>query len=403
MRVCQTRPTLLILALAPIAITLATVNTEGADCTVTSTGLTPLNAFAPGELYLGLFAGGLYPNASNQLAGPHLARGLTAASQIKPLGTDGQPSTQGKIVLMSIGMSNTTQEWCGAANPTLPCGPTSFSTLAHADDSINWNTLVVADGAKSGQTSQTWDSPTDPNYDRVRDQVLSVMGLTEAQVQVVWVKSANAGPTVKLPASNADAFALKGQLGNISRAIKTRYPNARLVFLSSRIYAGYASTTLNPEPYAYEGAFGVKWLIQAQMEQAAGGAADPIAGDLSPAVAPHVSWGPYLWSDGMTPGVDGVRWECADLTSDGTHPSTSGREKVARKLLAFFAASPLCAEWYRAVPPPVADLNNDGLVNGSDLTILFAQWGTDSAVADLDRDGIVAGSDLALVLGAWGS
>ena len=35
--------------------------------------------------------------------------------------------------------------------------------------------------------------------------------------------------------------------------------------LSSRIYAGYAVTPLNPEPYAYESAFSVRGLIQQQM------------------------------------------------------------------------------------------------------------------------------------------
>jgi hypothetical protein len=37
-------------------------------------------------------------------------------------------------------------------------------------------------------------------------------------------------------------------------------------YLDSRIYGGYATTALNPEPYTYEGAFLVRWLIQDQLK-----------------------------------------------------------------------------------------------------------------------------------------
>jgi len=51
-----------------------------------------------------------------------------------------------------------------------------------------------------------------------------------------------------------------------------------------------------------------------------------------------------------------------------------------------------------------ADLNDDGMVNGSDLAILLAFWGTVSTFprADIDRDQIITGSDLAILLAAWG-
>jgi hypothetical protein len=48
-----------------------------------------------------------------------------------------------------------------------------------------------------------------------------------------------------------------------------------------------------------------------------------------------------------------------------------------------------------------ADLNCDGAVNGTDLGILLAQWGTGGS-ADLNRDGTVNGDDLGQLLGAWG-
>ena len=64
-------------------------------------------------------------------------------------------------------------------------------------------------------------------------------------MQVAWVKVANAQPSVSLPTASADAYQLEIQTGNIVRAMKVRYPNLEMVFLSSRIYAGYATTATN--------------------------------------------------------------------------------------------------------------------------------------------------------------
>ena len=46
------------------------------------------------------------------------------------------------------------------------------------------------------------------------------------------------------------------------------------------------------------------------------------------------------------------------------------------------------------------DLDGDGLVCGSDLTILLAQWGSTGS-ADLDGDGFVSGPDLTSLLANW--
>ena len=46
-----------------------------------------------------------------------------------------------------------------------------------------------------------------------------------------------------------------------------------------------------------------------------------------------------------------------------------------------------------------ADLNQDGAVNGLDLTLLLGSWG--AATYDIDGDNVVTGSDLAFLLGAW--
>jgi hypothetical protein len=315
------RPSL-VLACAAALVLPSAAAVRGSDCSGTSTGLVPLTELGTG-LYLDRFQGGLYPDGKNQPPAARHQEGLARAAAIQPLNAAGQPDPKGRIVLLSIGMSNTTQEFCSQGG-RLPCDPWTFMGRARTDRRVDHAHLVIVDGARGGQTADTWDSPGDANYDRVRDTDLASRGLTEAQVQAVWVKVADARPAVHLPDPNADAYTLLRSMGGIARALMARYPNLQQAFFSSRIYAGYASTDLNPEPYAYESGFAVKWLLEAQIGQMAGGAADPIAGDLATAAAPWLAWGPYFWSDGLEPRKDGLIWRCADLQSDGTHPSRSG-------------------------------------------------------------------------------
>ena len=47
------------------------------------------------------------------------------------------------------------------------------------------------------------------------------------------------------------------------------------------------------------------------------------------------------------------------------------------------------------------DLNGDGAIDGADLGLLLAAWGTDDPAADLDGNGTVDGADLGLLLGLW--
>jgi hypothetical protein len=339
-----------------IAVVLGVVLAAGgagvraADCTGTATDLVPISDLGTG-LYLGRFQGGLYPAGANLPPAAHHDEGLARARALAPLGRNGRPQGDGKVVLLSIGMSNTTQEFCSQSG-LAPCDSWTFRGRAARDARVDRTALVLVNGARGGQVADSWDSPGEANYDRVRDTWLTPLGLSEAQVQAAWVKVANAGPTVALPAAGADAYALLASMGRIARALQARYPNLQLAFFSSRIYAGYAATGLNPEPYAYESGFAVKWLVEAQIEQMAGGGVDPLAGDLDwSGTAPWIGWGPYLWADGLRPRRNGLLWRCSDFQSDGTHPARSGESKVGQQLLRFFLSSPYSAPWFRAGAP----------------------------------------------------
>ena len=165
--------------------------------------------------------------------------------------------------------------------------------------------------------------------------------LAPKQVQVAWIKLANKQPSGDL---TEHGRRLERDTAAVIRNAKARFPNLRIVYLSSRIYGGYASGPLNPEPYAYESAFVVRWLIQSQIQGSAELNYDASRGEVR---APLLLWGPYLWADGTTPRKsDQLVYMREDLARDGTHPSEAGRDKVARLLLDFFKTDALAKPWF---------------------------------------------------------
>jgi hypothetical protein len=128
-------------------------------------------------------------------------------------------------------------------------------------------------------------------------------------------------------------------MGTTIHMLMTRFPNLRMAYQSGRIYAGYAITQLNPKPYAYESAFSVQWLIADQFNSDPNLNYDVVKEPVQSAV---LMWRPYLWANTIQPRqADGLVWLREDLrSSDDTHPSDSGRQKVAPRLLTFFKTDP---------------------------------------------------------------
>ena len=170
---------------------------------------------------------------------------------------------------------------------------------------------------------------------------LAAAKISAEQVQVVWIKLANKGPRGDLAEHGKK---LETDTLAVIQNAQAKFPNLRVAYLSSRIYGGYATTPLNPEPYAYESAFVVRWLIQRQAKGDAALNYDASRGEVR---APVLLWGPYLWADGIVPRKsDGLTYLREDLAGDGTHPSATGREKVARLMLEFYKTDPLAKGWF---------------------------------------------------------
>lgn len=313
-----------------------------------STASTPIPLIdmplTPGANYYG-YTGGLYPGGTNEMPAAHAQEGLERGLSVQPLDTAGSPADNGKIVVLSIGMSNTSQEFCGR---TGDCFKNTFGGLAAVDPAVANGDIFFVNGARSGQAAADWLDPRSRNYTDIAG-TLAENGLSVEQVQVIWLKVVNgtAASRPSLPDPEADALLLLDRLGQIVRILDALYPNLQQVFVSSRTYGGYTTQVNSPEPYAYESGFSMKWLIEAQIQQMETGQVDPCAGDLDyNGAAPWLAWSAYLWANGLEPRSDGLIWEPGNFQPDGTHMDGSGIAKVGQMLLDFFKNSPVTACWF---------------------------------------------------------
>lgn len=300
-----------------------------------SLGLVPLPDMTADATYKGQ-SGGLYGEGRNEPPDAHLKAALQQAEMIQPLDAEGNPAPDGKIVLISVGMSNTTQEF------------SAFQPLANADPDKAANVIIV-DGAQGGREVADWADPENrfrperPDPWTVLEGRLRQSGVTSEQVQVAWIKQARRNPaTLGDFPEHTDEFS--GHMVTLLQRLKETFPNLRIAYLSSRIYAGYASSPLNPEPYAYEYGFAVRDLIVRQIDGDDALNYDPAKDAVK---APLLLWGPYLWADGVEGRMgDDLVWNREDFAADGTHPGPTGRRKVAQLLLDFFKSNATAKRWF---------------------------------------------------------
>jgi len=291
-----------------------------------SFGFKPLSDMTADDRY-GDEDGGLYGDGRNTPPDENLRDAQAALAAMKPLDSSGRPADDGKIGFISISMSNATQEF------------STFKAVADADPKKSARVQIV-DCAQGGQAMAEWVDPQARAWQNA-DQRLQSADLSPQQVQAVWIKLAN-----KSPQGSLEQHGRKLQRDTLAviHNARARFPNLKIAYLSSRIYGGWSAGSLNPEPYAYEGAFVVRWLIQ---DQIAGKPALNHRADRGEVKAPLLLWGPYFWADGVVPRAsDQLTWVRSDLGPDGTHPSPAGREKVARLILDFCKNDPSASAWF---------------------------------------------------------
>ena len=186
-------------------------------------GLTPLNQLGT-ETYKGK-TGGLYANGLNEPTDAMRQQENQYLTNIVPRDKDGKPTKNGRIGLISIGMSNTNQIW--------------QHFIQQSDQHPNKRKeLVVVNGALGSHDIAQWGSQNDVDPWKNIDKQLATSDISRQQVQAVWLMHA-----LRL-APNYGEFpnhtvAMQAELQLLVTKLKTFFPNLQIIHLSSRSYGGY--------------------------------------------------------------------------------------------------------------------------------------------------------------------
>jgi hypothetical protein len=278
----------------------------------------------------------LYSN-SNFMPAPHRASGEAIAAAIQPLNIKGEVDTaNGKIVVVVEGISNTYHEF-----------NTFINSFFEKNPAVNPKVEMI-NLAEPGCNLLCWLSKG--------------VGSVDAQVQIVIMKHSNNTPqeadgAPRFPQGPFTTAASKrfpyhadttrGMLKIRVLNLKKKYPNLKLLYLTSRCYGGWTcapSANGYTEPVAFEEGFSTKWLIENQIT-----GKDPELAFAGPnAKAPWMAWGPYIWDPTWT----------RDMFSDGVHPCTSGGQMiVARKWYDFLMQDSAARLWFRDNVAPTTPAN----------------------------------------------
>ena len=184
------------------------------------------------------------------------------------------------IGLLTVGFSNTTME------------SQAFKKVSDADPERNPRVTVV-DGAVGGRDAIELSNRDVTRYWDELQGRLDRANVAPHQVQVIWLKEVVAGDTLPFP---QDAERFRDALIKVVDTLKDSFPNLRLIYVSSRIYGGYALRNGSQEPWAYG---------------------------------------------------DGLTWNLADyVETDQMHPGPLATAKVASALSSFMKTDPTAKTWY---------------------------------------------------------
>jgi beta-lactam-binding protein with PASTA domain len=249
---------------------------NAADCDATSTGIIPL-----------------YPSIFVPRTAEEQSAALAAVNSIPA----------GPTVLLGVGMSNARRVWL------------VFVDDAAADPLKNPDVHVV-NAAQGGGSASNWAIENETKtWGKVSGELANAGGFTKADVSVIWFMIHN---SINRKTVEEYSATLESDVRAALDLFETEFPNLKIVWIQTMIYAGYSTVSGNYEPFAFESGYVAQRLVADQSW--------PF----------FVGYGPYLWADGMVPRDDGLIWLCSDFADDGNHPDLNGQIKHSEYLLQFF-------------------------------------------------------------------
>lgn len=244
-----------------------------------------------------------------------LEAGLLAAAAITPRALNGTPASNGKVVFLGVGMSNTANVWNGFR--------TVLNQSGTAPSSLKW-----VDATQGGAGAPQWADPTCTCWTDL-DAKLVKQKVSAAQVQAVFLMLTTPYPW-QSPAANAVRYAQEVEA--ILVALEDRLPNLQIVYLAGNYYGGYdTNQDKTPEPHDY-------WENRELQE-----IQDTHNGSAWVSAATTM-----LWTDGATPRAwDGLFLLCSDTTSGGVHLSSAGKTTFGGWLYDSLMSDPTTLGWMR--------------------------------------------------------
>lgn len=273
-------------------------------------------------VYKGL-PSGLYDGVKNT---PELSQKVLLQQQlklIKPVDKKGLENADGKIGFVFIGESYVTGEF------------ELFSEFISGNPEINQK-LVLIDATDSNLNTLEWNK-SNQAWDSLSKKMVK-SDISPKQVQILWL---SLGFTDYSGDLSSDVSGQVSILTNIIKTALTKYPDTKVIYLSSPRYSGFAKDPIYEEPRMYEAGFAVRELISQQTR-----------GDLNFRQSnnllksePALVWGPYIWNNDTT-GSTRFSYKATDFVDDGVRLTIPGKQRYIVDLYKFWSSYEFSKSWF---------------------------------------------------------